>query len=66
MFKFKIADQVLVTTGREKGKKGKIEKIFAGDNKVVITGINIYKSLHSLFHIFFLMLSFFNLIIYFS
>lgn len=43
MFKFKVADQVLVTTGREKGKKGKIEKVFARDNKITIAGVNFYK-----------------------
>lgn len=43
MFKLKIGDQVVVTTGRDKGKKGKIEKVHAGENKVVVNGINIYK-----------------------
>ncbi len=43
MFKFKVADLVLVTTGRDKGKKGKIEKVFTADNKIAIAGVNIYK-----------------------
>lgn len=43
MFKYKKGDEVLVTTGRDKGKKGKIEKILARENKVVISGVNIYK-----------------------
>lgn len=43
MFKFKIGDQILVTAGRDKGKKGKIEKIFTKENKLVVGGVNVYK-----------------------
>lgn len=43
MFKYKKGDEILVTTGRDKGKKGKIEKVLARENKVVISGVNIYK-----------------------
>lgn len=43
MFKFKIGDQILITVGKDKGKKGKIEKVFASDNKVTVAGINVYK-----------------------
>ena len=43
MFKFKKGDDVLVTTGRDKGKRGKIEKVLVSENKVVISGVNIYK-----------------------
>ena len=43
MFKFKIGDEVKITTGKDKGKVGKIEKIFAHENKLVVTGVNIYK-----------------------
>jgi large subunit ribosomal protein L24 len=43
MYKFKIGDELLVTTGKDKGKKGKIEKVLARVNKVVISGVNIYK-----------------------
>ena len=43
MFKFKTGDEAIVLNGRDKGKKGKIEKVFVKDNKVVISGINIYK-----------------------
>lgn len=43
MFKFKVADLVLVTTGRDKGKKGKIEKVLTFDNKIRVAGVNIYK-----------------------
>lgn len=43
MFKFKVGDQVLITAGKDKGKKNKIEKILPRENKVVVTGINLYK-----------------------
>lgn len=43
MFKFKVADEVLITSGRDKGKKGKVEKIFGKENKVTVSGVNLYK-----------------------
>ncbi|OGD97414.1 50S ribosomal protein L24 [Candidatus Curtissbacteria bacterium RIFCSPLOWO2_01_FULL_38_11b] len=43
MFKFKIGDQVLITAGKDKGKKSKIEKILPHENKLVIAGVNVYK-----------------------
>lgn len=43
MFKFKVGDEVLITAGRDKSKKGKIEKIFLKENKVVVAGVNTYK-----------------------
>lgn len=43
MFKFKVADEVLVTVGRDKGRKGKVEKVFARENKLVVAGVNVYK-----------------------
>ncbi|MBI3341514.1 50S ribosomal protein L24 [Candidatus Curtissbacteria bacterium] len=43
MTKFKKGDEVQVTSGKDKGKKGKIEKVFRLENKVVVTGINMYK-----------------------
>jgi large subunit ribosomal protein L24 len=39
--KVKKGDQVVVTTGKSKGKKGKILKVFPEDNKVVVAGVNI-------------------------
>lgn len=41
--KLNIGDEVLVVAGREKGKKGKIEKILPLESKVVVTGVNLYK-----------------------
>ncbi len=43
MFKFKVGDQVLITAGRDKNQKGKVEKVLTSENKLVVSGINIYK-----------------------
>lgn len=43
MFKYKVGDEALVTTGKDKGKKGKIEKVFPSEDKVVVSGVNTYK-----------------------
>jgi len=43
MFKFQKGDQVLITSGKDKSKKGKIEKVIAFENKLVVAGINTYK-----------------------
>ena len=42
MRKFKVGDQVLVTAGKDKGRKGKIIKVLA-NNYVVVKGVNLYK-----------------------
>ncbi len=41
--KLKKGDQVLVTIGKDKGKKGKIEKAFPRLGRVVVAGVNIFK-----------------------
>ena len=41
--KLKKGDRVIVTSGKDKGKKGKIEKVFFEANKVLIPGVNLYK-----------------------
>lgn len=43
MFKFKVGDEVIVTNGRDKGKKGKIEKVLISQNSLIVAGVNIYK-----------------------
>lgn len=43
MFKFKKGDEIIVTSGRDKGKKGKIEKVLSSENKVIVSGVNVYK-----------------------
>lgn len=40
--KFKVGDNVLVTAGKDKGKKGKIVRVFADANKVTVEGLNVY------------------------
>lgn len=41
--KLLTGDQVLVTSGRDKGQKGPIEKVFPRKARVRVTGINLYK-----------------------
>jgi large subunit ribosomal protein L24 len=43
MYKFKIGDKVKILSGKDKGREGKIEKIFPKDDKVLIPDLNIYK-----------------------
>lgn len=43
MYKFKVGDEVLITSGHEKGKKGKVEKVLPREDKLVVAGVNIYK-----------------------
>jgi large subunit ribosomal protein L24 len=40
--KFKVGDQVLITAGKDKGRKGEITKVLPKDGKVVVRGINLY------------------------
>jgi len=41
--KLKKGDNVIVMTGKDKGKKGKIAHVLASKNRVVIEGINVMK-----------------------
>ena len=41
--KLKKGDNVLILLGKDKGKKGKIEKVFSKDSTVLIPDINVYK-----------------------
>lgn len=43
MLKLKIGDNVKITIGKDKGREGKIEKIFPKSQTVLIPGVNIYK-----------------------
>jgi large subunit ribosomal protein L24 len=43
MLKFKKGDKVVITQGKDKGRKGTIEVVFPKKQKVLIQGINIYK-----------------------
>lgn len=41
--KLKKGDNVIVITGKDKGKKGKIVSVLVEKNKVVVEGINMMK-----------------------
>lgn len=41
--KLRIGDEVLVTSGKDKGKRGKIERVFPGDAKVLVAGVNMFR-----------------------
>lgn len=41
--KLKTGDEVQILQGKDKGKKGKIEKILTKNNQVLVTGVNMYK-----------------------
>jgi large subunit ribosomal protein L24 len=39
-FKIKKGDQVVVITGREKGKTGEVVEVLRSENRVVVQGVN--------------------------
>lgn len=41
--KIKKGDTIVVTAGKDKGKRGKVEKLFNKGLAVVVAGINVYK-----------------------
>ena len=41
--KLKKGDNVKIVLGKDKGKEGKIEKVFGKIGKVLVTGVNQYK-----------------------
>ena len=41
--KLRKGDNVVITGGKDKGRKGKIEKVFLGSNTVLVPGTNMYK-----------------------
>lgn len=41
--KIKKGDKVKITVGKDKGREGKVEKIYSKSSKIVIPGVNIYK-----------------------
>lgn len=40
---FKTGDKVVVISGKDKGKQGKITHVLRSENKVVIEGVNVVK-----------------------
>jgi len=43
MQKLKVSDEVVVLTGKDAGKKGKIKSINSKRNIVLVEGVNVYK-----------------------
>lgn len=41
--KLKKNDQVIITSGKDKGKRGKIERLFDHGNRILLPGLNIFK-----------------------
>ena len=41
--KLKKGDTILVTVGKDKGRQGKIEKVYSKKKKALIQGLNVYK-----------------------
>ncbi|OGH19004.1 MAG: 50S ribosomal protein L24 [Candidatus Levybacteria bacterium RIFCSPHIGHO2_12_FULL_38_12] len=41
--KVRKGDEVVITIGKDKGKRGKIEKVLTKENKVIVAGMNQYK-----------------------
>jgi large subunit ribosomal protein L24 len=41
--KIKKGDRVIITTGRDKGKKGEVMKIMADENRALVSGVNMVK-----------------------
>lgn len=40
-FKIKKGDEVIVTTGKDKGKKGTVKEVITETSRVVVSGVNI-------------------------
>jgi len=41
--KIKKGDRVIVTTGRDKGKKGEVLKVFPKEERALVSGVNLVK-----------------------
>lgn len=41
--KIKKGDQIIITAGKDKGKRGKVDKLFPKEGTVLIPGLNIFK-----------------------
>lgn len=40
--KFKVGDNVIITSGKDKGQQGKVLRVLPTENKVVVQGVNMY------------------------
>lgn len=43
MNKIKKNDEVLILSGKDRGKRGKVTRIFAKEDKALVGGLNLYK-----------------------
>lgn len=43
MLKLKVGDKVKILSGKDRGREGKIEKIYPKDGTVLVPEVNIYK-----------------------
>jgi large subunit ribosomal protein L24 len=41
--KVRKGDRVIVTTGRDKGKKGEVLRVYPSDNRALVSGVNVVK-----------------------
>ena len=41
--KVKKGDRVIVTAGRDKGKRGEVLRVYTGDERVLVSGVNVVK-----------------------
>ena len=41
--KIKKGDRVIVTTGRDKGKRGEVLKVFPKEDRALVSGVNVVK-----------------------
>jgi large subunit ribosomal protein L24 len=41
--KIRKGDRVVITTGRDKGKKGEVLKVMATENRALVSGVNMVK-----------------------
>ena len=41
--KLRIGDEILVEKGKDKGRRGKVERVFPSNDRVLVAGVNIYK-----------------------
>jgi len=42
-FKIRKGDQVIVTTGRDKGKRGEVLRVLRAESRVLVQGVNMVK-----------------------
>lgn len=41
--KLRTGDEIIVTKGKDKGRSGKIDKLFPKEGRVLVNGVNVYK-----------------------